>query len=139
MTAQSLLAAGLLLAAAATVAGAAPQADPLAAHRWTARVLVVLAPDEADGALAEQRRILTDARAGTRDRDLVVVEGIGRGSVAEALRRQLGIEPGVFRAVLVGKDGGAKLASDRPIAARDLFAEIDSMPMRRDEMRTRGR
>jgi hypothetical protein len=37
----------------------------------------------------------------------------------------------------VGKDGGEKLSSSKPLAAEKLFATIDAMPMRRDEMQRR--
>ena len=48
-----------------------------------------------------------------------------------------GTEP--FLAVLVGKDGGAKLRAAKPITARELMTTIDAMPMRQDEMRQRAR
>lgn len=41
--------------------------------------------------------------------------------------------------VLVGRDGGARLRSDEPLPACDLFARADAMPMRRREMREQGR
>jgi hypothetical protein len=39
---------------------------------------------------------------------------------------------------LVGKDGHTAVSSDKPLSADDLFARLDAMPMRQDEMR-RGR
>ena len=65
----------------------------------------------------------------------MVLEALGDGAEAAALRRRLDLPATRFRAVLVGKDGGAKLASDAPIPPQKLFATIDAMPMRRDEMR----
>jgi hypothetical protein len=38
----------------------------------------------------------------------------------------------------IGKDGGVKLRSAEPVAAGDFFALIDTMPMRRREMRERA-
>ena len=43
-----------------------------------------------------------------------------------------------FRVVLIGKDGGVKLRQEEPISVADLFALIDSMPMRKQEMRQRS-
>lgn len=40
-----------------------------------------------------------------------------------------------FLAVLVGKDGEVKQASAHPVTAAELFAIIDAMPMRRQEMK----
>jgi hypothetical protein len=108
---------------------------PAAPHRWTSRVLVLSAPDAADPQLKGQREALASARAGTRARDLVVVEAVGPGAEARALRRRLDLPAQEFRAVLVGKDGGAKLTASEPIPPRRLFATIDAMPMRRDETR----
>ncbi len=111
--------------------------DPLAAHRGTSRILVVAAPDERDPALVAQREALAAARPALRERDLVVVEAVGTGTEAAALRRRLGLPERGFRAVLVGKDGGPKLTATEPVAPERLFATIDAMPMRRDEMRER--
>lgn len=121
---------GLLIAALAPAAAAA---DPLARYRWTARVLVAVAPDAADPALVRQRRLFAAMGAEARDRDLVLVEAVGRSG--EALRQALGCEAGAFTAVLVGKDGGAKLRSPDPLGADQLFPVIDAMPMRQDEAR----
>jgi hypothetical protein len=43
-----------------------------------------------------------------------------------------------FEVFLVGKDGHTAVSSDKPRCAEDLFARVDAMPMRQDEMR-RGR
>ena len=57
---------------------------------------------------------------------------------AKALRLQLGLGNEPFQAVLVGKDGGAKLRAAKPISALELMATIDAMPMRQEEMRRRA-
>ena len=139
-------AAGLILAMVGAMVGgglggaggATAGGDPLAQHLWTSRVLVLSAPDEADPRLKGQREALASARAGTRERDLVVLEAVGTGAEATALRRRLDLPAREFRAILVGKDGGAKLTASEPIPPQRLFATIDAMPMRRDEVR-RGR
>ena len=125
---------GLGLATLAAGAGAAG-GDMLDAYRWRSRVLVLSAPDPGDARLKAQRAALASARGGVGERDLVVLEAVGDGAEAAALRERLGLPARTFRAVLVGKDGGAKLASDEPIPPQRLFATIDAMPMRRNEMR----
>ena len=127
----------LALAAFLAAGTAAAAGDALAQHRWRDRLLVVAAPDARDPQLAEQKRLYRAVRAGMKERDLVLVEAVGPGAEAAALRRRLGIADGAFSAVLVGKDGGAKLRSDRPIPSERLFETVDEMPMRRDEMRRR--
>lgn len=133
VTGTHLLLSALLLAVVAAPATAAP--DPLGSHRWTSRVLVVLAPEGDDPRLAEQRRLFGSRAPGGRERDLLLVEGIGQAAEAAPLRARFGIGPSDFAVILVGKDGGEKLRSDRPVASERLFETIDAMPMRRDEMR----
>jgi uncharacterized protein DUF4174 len=113
--------------------------DPLSCYRWTARVLVVLATDPESPDLAEQKRHIESLRDGAAERDLVVVEPPARSAEATALRIRLNLGSEPFQAVLVGKDGSAKLHATKPITARELIATIDAMPMRQDEMRQRGR
>ena len=137
---ETLLAqAGAVLLLAMTASPAAASPDPLARYRWQQRLVVAVAPDAASPALAEQRRLFRSFAAGARERDLVLVEAAGRGADAEAVRRRFGVPADAFRAILVGKDGGEKITSDTPLGADRLFPEIDSMPMRADEMRRRGR
>jgi hypothetical protein len=129
--------AGAALIAAATSGAMAASGDPLAAHLWKSRVLVIAAPEPGDARLQAQREALASARSGVAERDLVVVEAIGSGKQAAALRQRLGLSEGAFHVVLVGKDGGPKLSSGEPIPPQNLFATIDAMPMRRDEMKRR--
>jgi hypothetical protein len=117
-------------------------------YRWEHRLLLVFAPDE-DGALYRwQQEMLRVAEHGLTERDIVVVF-IVRDAVstnwepaspaaAGDLRDAYGVMPQEFRVVLIGKDGGVKLRQADPIAAADLFALIDSMPVRQREMRERS-
>ena len=79
------------------------------------------------------------------ERDLLIVEIFEEGEsraggrvlskeAAEALRGRFAPQRGAFQAILIGKDGLVKLKSEQPVATRDLFGLIDSMPMRRQEM-----
>jgi hypothetical protein len=97
----------------------------------------VIASDRANPNYIEQLRLFERAKAGMRERDLVLVEGVGGSADAEALRRRYSVPHDPFRAILVGKDGGAKLSAAAPISAETLFETIDTMPMRQDEMKGR--
>ena len=98
-------------------------------YRWKARVAVVFGSDK----LAKKQREILRGE-GMRERDLVVLAG----TPAMAKRFELASSR-AFAFVLVGKDGGVKLVRRKaPITRKELFATIDAMPMRRDEMR-RGR
>ncbi len=112
--------------------GRAAAADDPAAHAGRSRVLLVLAAP-GDARMAEQARILAADRAGTAERDLVLLEPAVADQ--ERLRRRYGVAPDAFAVLLIGKDGGVKLRSAAPLAAGTLFETIDAMPMRQAEMR----
>ncbi|MCJ2083228.1 DUF4174 domain-containing protein [Methylobacterium sp. J-090] len=127
---------GLLLLGVVLASSPASAAeDPLALHRWKARIVVISAPGPDDPLLARQRALLAAVPEGVRERDLVVLEAVGASAGARSLRARLGLPDGAFRVVLIGKDGGAKRNAATPLPAETLFATIDAMPMRRDEMR----
>ncbi len=86
------------------------------------RTLILYAPAASDPALLRQRDLLDPVAPDMAERDLVLVTILGQRPA--------------FEAVLVGKDGGEKLRSADPIGPDRLFAIIDAMPMRRQEMRT---
>lgn len=131
--------------AAAMLTPLSSPSDAMAGYKWKKRPLVVFAPSAGDPGLAKQRVIVADLRPAFQDRQIVVVYvvgeqvstelGDGLGLGAAALRSRFGVGADAFRAVLVGKDGGVKLSSGKPIAAGTLFSTIDAMPMRRDETR----
>lgn len=109
--------------------------NPLAHDRWRSRVLVISAPEAGDPRVTAQRGALEKARAGMKERDLVIREAFGDTPEARRLRAALGLPGHGFRVVLVGKDGEAKRTETAPIRADALFETIDAMPMRRDERR----
>lgn len=119
----------------------------LAAMRWERRLLIGFAPGPDHPALVAQRAAVEAARAGVVDRDLAWIEvlpDVARRSGDEArhdaapLRARFEPEAEAFTVVLVGLDGGEKLRRGAPIAMDELFAVIDAMPMRADELRERG-
>ena len=115
-------------------------------YAWSHRPLVVFAASEDAHELGRQRASLRDAEAGLVDRDMVVIEVIGRarGSVdgrpltdAAVARLVERFEPSAdgFEVLLIGKDTGVKLRRGEPVATEALFELIDAMPMRQREMR----
>lgn len=131
--------------AALAVVSTASEATAMANYRWKYRPLLVFADGGANAFLAKQRSMVAASRSGFSDRGVVLVWVVGNSVRAElgpgpaqsagALRARFGASTAAFRAVLVGKDGGAKLSQSMPLDAARLFATIDAMPMRRDEMR----
>jgi hypothetical protein len=106
-----------LLALAATAAASADLPD-LSAHRRKHRVLLIETPSAAAPAYQLQAAALLPAWPGLLERDLHIIT---RESAP------------AFRVRLIGKDGGVKLDRTEPLAAADLFALIDAMPVRQAE------
>jgi hypothetical protein len=116
----------------------------LAGYRWENRLLLVFAPDVDSTLYLRQQEMLLDAKPGLNERDVVVIsvlkdivstkERPDAPVSADDLRDAYDVSPHDFRVVLIGRDGGVKLRQDEPILAADLFALIDSMPMRMQEM-----
>ncbi len=118
----------------------------LSAYHWKKRLLLVFSPAGDDPELRLQELELSAHRTGVVERDLVVFrvvadepvthDGKRDGWVAnEAMRKTFDAPTGAFAAVLIGKDGRIKLRRSQAVTMTELFGLIDSMPMRRDEMR----
>lgn len=114
--------------------------------RWKKRVLVLYASSADDTRLKEQLARVARSRAAFDERDMELVvlletkgSRVGTQAItseaAIALRKQLRFEPGAFGLRLVGKDGGVKQRAGVPTDMNELYALIDSMPMRQSEMR----
>jgi Domain of unknown function (DUF4174) len=140
--------AALLSVAVVTVTAAARPAAAIPAYQWKKRALIVFSPSMSDARLSRMKAMIGGNRTALLDRDLTVVYVIGGelshdlgpppGLNAGAVRTLYRASEGAFRVLLLGKDGGIKMDSPQPISAIDLTAEIDRMPMRRDEMRKRS-
>jgi hypothetical protein len=134
-----------LMVMAGTVGAAS--ANPLAQFVDHTRVLVISAPRADSDRLRQQDQALRAYRSEIATRDLVEVRLVGAdgegaplgGATAAEIRRALGLRVDRFSVALVGKDGGVKLRSYKPVAAEELFRTIDAMPMRQAEMRKVGR
>ena len=110
-------------------------AGSLDGYRWKKRVLVLLAPDASNRDLERQQSAYEQSLAAYEERDLVVLREIDAGG---PLHRQFHVPGTEFRLLLIGKDGHTALERSEPVSNQDLFGLIDSMPMRREEIRKRG-
>ncbi len=111
---------------------------------WEKRVLLVFAPAD-DHAERQHQRVLLDAvEGGLDERHMTVIEAYADDRLAldgqfldissGAFYDRFGVDGDDFRVILVGKDGSVKLERNQAVDSGDLFALIDSMPMRRYEM-----
>ncbi|WP_046243455.1 DUF4174 domain-containing protein [Hymenobacter terrenus] len=136
------LAAHLLLGPPVFLAAQAPHPSSLEqtlrASRWKKRVLLVAAPTTDHPDFRQQKALLASNKAELAARDFLILDVLyDKLSPAdkEFLVQKIGIRLPSFAAVLIGKDGGVKEKSLRPIAPQALFNTVDKMPMRREEMR----
>jgi Domain of unknown function (DUF4174) len=111
--------------------------------QWKNRVFIVIADQDNSRAARQENQLLAD-RAALEERDMVILKlagssikplfGSGDGLDGEGLRQELDMpDTGEFAAFLFGKDGTVKLKASEPITSGELFAIIDSMPVRAAE------
>ena len=109
------------------------------------RVLLIYGRDGSTGGggqqmLLEQQEALTEQEAGVKERDMDVIV-LTASEVPEPDRDFLMAVPYKlvpshdYMAWLIGKDGGVKKVYDKPAPVKEIFALIDGMPMRRQEMK----
>ena len=111
----------------------------LGPYRWKNRILVVF--NTGDEFKTSQKEILEQDIPGLLDRDMII---LGLGGVHEPYKIDSTLDLGDLREAhnlggssiaLFGKDGSVKARLDRTVSISEVFDIIDSMPMRRREMR----
>ncbi len=121
----------------------------LTQFEWKNRLLLLFAPDSNDPHFMLLQGEISAKKTEVEDRDLKVFEVLESGpsrmnetpiesQKANALRDHFAIPQNTFALILVGKDGGVKLKRDDQVYLAEVFERIDSMPMRRNEMRQKN-
>ena len=119
----------------------------LGGHRWKHRIVLVFAESDERAEFREFMGAWSREQENVKDRDLVVFEALIKGTSrgpsgpltpaqADSLRQRFATAGEPFEVVLIGKDGEVKLRS-RSASVAQIFGLIDTMPMRRAEMRER--
>ena len=125
-----------------SVTASAKSLDP---YLWRNRLLIVVAPDASDPEVVEKLAVLKQQTDRLMDRDIRVFQIYLHGTSLDqeqplsaedviSLRRELGIEPDSKVLLLIGKDGTVKRRAPMHTSLRDIFIQIDGMPMRRAEI-----
>jgi hypothetical protein len=118
----------------------------LTQFQWKNRLLFLFAPDSNNPLFKKLQSEIIAQKAEVEDRDLVVFEVLERGpsrmntsqldrQMADSIRDRLAIPQVTFTLILVGKDGGIKLKRNDQANLDEVFELIDSMPMRKNEIR----
>ncbi len=102
------------------------------------RQLLVFADTPRDPELVELVRQAERSRSDCMDRELVTRVFLGEQESAVRMRHALQVPSRGFCALLVGKDGTEKRRYPAAPALENVFALIDTMPMRRRELRVRS-
>ncbi len=106
----------------------------LSAQYSSHRRVLIFTDTETNATLMQQKHILASDEAGCIDRDMVVETYVWNKTDRKFLTKY-GISSAPFTFLLIGKDGHVALRSFKIISKAQLFALIDGMPMRRDEMK----
>ena len=117
--------------------------------KWKNRLLFLFALERNDPFFRDLKGEISDRKNEVDDRDLVVFEILEFGpstmnttqmdpQTAASLRKHFDLPPKTFMLILLGKDGGIKLKRNDRVKLEEIFSLIDSMPMRKDEMRQKG-
>lgn len=108
--------------------------DPLAGLAWKVRPLVVVADEAGDPRFQRQIASLQARAPDLADYDIKLIAVTAETA---GIRRKLRLPATGFAVALVGKDGGVKQIWHAPVDPGRIFALIETMPMRRDEVRRR--
>jgi hypothetical protein len=122
----------------------------LSQFQWKNRLLFLFSPKRDHPFFDILHKSLTSRQAEVADRDLVIFEILESGpssintnsldpQTAQSLRDKFDIARSEFTVILIGKDGGIKLNRQDQTRLEDVFALIDAMPMRQEEMRQKKR
>lgn len=123
------MAGAVLLAASATAS-----VDVLRDYLWTNRVIVTFSTNESTPERLLLIKQIAQYPCEFRKRDLVHIDLISGSVDYQSLSQRFAMEGKDFKLVLIGKDGKIKLQATA-VALEDIFALIDTMPMRKKEMR----
>jgi len=115
-------------------------------HQWQDRLVLLFADDRQNPILQEQLAVFEKDQAGLLERKILIfkispkVADLGKGPIKDttwikAQYQSFQIKEGQFTMLLIGLDGGEKLRRTTAISLKELFAIIDGMPMRRQELR----
>ena len=117
-------------------------------YRWKNRLVLIFARSSEGSSYLKQKSEFQGKADELEDRNIIVIElfEAGGSKMAEVslpdeqqslLRKRFeAVEDFVF--ILIGKDGTVKLRARQPVLSDDLFELIDSMPMRKEEMKRKA-
>jgi hypothetical protein len=121
----------------------------LSEYQWKNRLLLLFTPSLDGPGYLKLKKDTSSQEEEVKDRNLLVFHILENGetrlensplpeSSGDYLREKFSITPGAFTVLLIGKDGGVKLRREGGVELAEIFALIDTMPMRQREMRKKS-
>ena len=102
------------------------------------RHIYIFTSNAGNASFITQKSLLAKGATGLKERDILVHEIIGL-KANEAMFKKYKATAKGFTFILIGKDGGEKLRSNEAVGLEKLYAIIDAMPMRQEEMKRQGK
>ena len=110
------------------------QSMTLEDYLWKNRVIITFSSDEQHPERLSIKEQIDLHRCGFRDRDLVHIDLIQGSAGFDEMSQKFSVSGEGFQLLLLGKDGGVKKRTST-VSLEEVFSLIDTMPMRRREMR----
>ena len=130
--------------------GITMQGQHLEEYRWENRILLVKTKNEWSEKYRDQLEVFRGATEALKERKIILYQIVGSqydlidytnkrhkesGALSNEMTDHLLNHKNQFEIILIGLDGGIKYRKTELLTMEDLFSIIDSMPMRRAEMR----
>ncbi len=120
----------------------------LSEHRWTNRVILIIATDLESEIYASQTQEFNTNNQEFEERKLIIYTIFTNKYKLENSKDNAWIKDSelyttynptnsAFKVILIGLDGSIKIEQNKLLTSKELFATIDSMPMRRAEIRNK--
>lgn len=125
------------------------QAQDLTDYRWQNRLVLILAEGSSNPLFQNQVQAFQAAEEDLRDLRIVVFQALPKGYArgtqsapnwmsSDDLYQSYKSRDRSFEVLLLGLDGGIKLRRHQVVTIDELYDLINTMPMRRAELRRRG-
>ncbi len=117
-------------------------------YRWENRLILIVAENPEEGKMVEQLKLFQNEQEALSDRKLLIFKIHAGGCTVynssmkpiqntenKDLFEEFGSNSAPFQILLIGLDGGINTKRNRVTDPAVFFAEIDTMPLRRNELR----
>jgi hypothetical protein len=106
----------------------------LVAQQSNYRRILIFAPDSSNLSFINQNRIFQKEDSACVQRDIIVEYYVFKSKGVHFFDKYQ-VSTQDFTLLLIGKDGFVKLRSKEVVKPERIYALVDAMPMRKDEMR----